>query len=78
VVLHERRELTTLASFFICYCDGTTLVVLSLFNVGAGVPSGGPVGVVTGLAVFYGGITQMLAGMWEFKVGNNFGATAFT
>ena len=67
-----------MASFFICYCDGTTLVVLSLFNVGAGVPSGGPVGVVTGLAVFYGGITQMLAGMWEFKVGNNFGATAFT
>jgi len=36
------------------------------------------VGVITGLAVFYGGITQMLAGMWEFKVGNNFGATAFT
>ncbi|KAF9293608.1 GPR1/FUN34/yaaH family-domain-containing protein [Linnemannia elongata] len=55
-----------------------TTFVLSLFNVGAGVPSGGPVQVVTGLACFYGGITQMLAGMWEFKVGNNFGATAFT
>ncbi|KAF9120909.1 hypothetical protein BGW39_010994 [Mortierella sp. 14UC] len=55
-----------------------TTFVLSLFNVGAGVPSGGPIQVVTGLACFYGGITQMLAGMWEFKVGNNFGATAFT
>ncbi|KAG0369117.1 GPR1/FUN34/yaaH family-domain-containing protein [Gamsiella multidivaricata] len=55
-----------------------TTFVLSLFNLGAGVPSGGPVEVVTGLAVFYGGITQILAGMWEFKVGNNFGATAFT
>ncbi|KAI8605850.1 GPR1/FUN34/yaaH family-domain-containing protein, partial [Dissophora ornata] len=55
-----------------------TTFVLSLFNVGAGVPSGGPVEVVTGLAVFYGGLSQILAGMWEFKVGNNFGATAFT
>ncbi|KAF9351482.1 hypothetical protein BGX26_010514 [Mortierella sp. AD094] len=55
-----------------------TTFVLSLFNLGAGVPSGGPVEVVTGLAVFYGGIAQILAGMWEFKVGNNFGATAFT
>ena len=54
------------------------LVVLSLFNLGAGVPSGGPVTVVTGLALFYGGLAQILAGMWEFKVGNNFGATAFT
>ncbi|KAG0001146.1 hypothetical protein BGZ80_003575 [Entomortierella chlamydospora] len=55
-----------------------TTFVLSLFNLGAGVPSGGPVEVVTGLALFYGGLAQILAGMWEFKVGNNFGATAFT
>ncbi|KAG0306692.1 hypothetical protein BGZ98_001893 [Dissophora globulifera] len=55
-----------------------TTFVLSMFNVGAGVPSGGPVEVVTGLAVFYGGTAQILAGMWEFKAGNTFGATAFT
>ncbi|KAF9124960.1 hypothetical protein BGW39_007768 [Mortierella sp. 14UC] len=55
-----------------------TTFVLSLFNMGAGVPSGGPVQVVLGLALFYGGLAQILAGMWEFKVGNNFGATAFT
>ncbi|KAG0358189.1 hypothetical protein BG005_002607 [Podila minutissima] len=55
-----------------------TTFVLSLFNLGAGVPTGGPVEVVTGLAVFYGGLAQILAGMWEFKIGNNFGATAFT
>ncbi|KAG0238786.1 GPR1/FUN34/yaaH family-domain-containing protein [Mortierella sp. GBAus27b] len=55
-----------------------TTFVLSLYNLGAGVPSGGPVSVVTGLALFYGGLAQVLAGMWEFKVGNNFGATAFT
>ena len=34
--------------------------------------------VVIGLALFYGGIAQLLAGMWEFKTGNTFGATAFT
>ncbi|KAF9576754.1 hypothetical protein EC968_005527 [Mortierella alpina] len=55
-----------------------TTFVLSLFNLGAGVPSGGPVQVVVGLACFYGGFAQILAGMWEFKVGNNFAATAFT
>ncbi|KAF9578023.1 Accumulation of DYads, partial [Lunasporangiospora selenospora] len=55
-----------------------TTFVLSMFNLGAGVPSGGPVQVVLGLALFYGGFAQILAGMWEFKVGNNFGATAFT
>jgi succinate-acetate transporter protein len=31
-----------------------------------------------GLAVFYGGLTQLLAGMWEFRNRNVFGATAFS
>ena len=35
-------------------------------------------GVVLGLALFYGGIAQLLAGMWEFVKGNTFGAVAFT
>lgn len=30
-----------------------------------------------GLALFYGGVAQFAAGMWEFKRGNVFGATAF-
>lgn len=34
--------------------------------------------VVFGLALMYGGIAQVLAGMWEFAKGNTFGATAFT
>ncbi|MGN6252388.1 MAG: acetate uptake transporter [Marmoricola sp.] len=34
--------------------------------------------VVFGLALAYGGIAQLLAGMWEFAKGNTFGATAFT
>ncbi len=32
---------------------------------------------VFGLAIFYGGIVQLLAGMWEYTKGNTFGATAF-
>ena len=34
--------------------------------------------VVFGLALAYGGVAQLLAGMWEFAKGNTFGATAFT
>jgi len=33
---------------------------------------------VLGLAFFYGGIGQLLAGMWEFTKGNTFGALAFS
>src|SRR5438105_14777015 len=31
-----------------------------------------------GAALFYGGLTQLLAGMWEFRNRNVFGATAFS
>ena len=53
-----------------------TTFVLSMFNsnlVGSG---GEPV--VFGLAFAYGGIAQLLAGMWEFRTGNTFGALAFS
>lgn len=53
-----------------------TTLVLSLWN--AGVLKGADVLVVIGLAVFYGGIAQFAAGMWEFRTGNTFGATAFS
>ncbi|PZS17269.1 MAG: hypothetical protein DLM57_08750 [Pseudonocardiales bacterium] len=35
-------------------------------------------GAVLGLALFYGGLAQLLAGMWEFARGNTFGALAFS
>ena len=31
-----------------------------------------------GLALAYGGVAQLLAGMWEFRAGNTFGAVAFS
>ena len=54
---------------------GTTFV-LSLYN--ANLVSGAGTPVVLGLAIAYGGLAQLLAGMWEFRTGNTFGAVAFT
>ncbi|MBE3559001.1 MAG: acetate uptake transporter [Ktedonobacteraceae bacterium] len=53
-----------------------TTFVLSAFN--AGWLPGTGVNIVVGLALFYGGLAQLLAGMWEFRSGNTFGATAFS
>jgi uncharacterized protein len=54
-----------------------TTFVLSVFN--AHVISNAALEVVfLPLALFYGGIAQLLAGMWEFRKGNTFGALAFT
>ena len=56
---------------------GLTTFILSLVNAGV-LKGAGDVKVVIGLAVFYGGLAQLLAGMWEFRNGNTFGAVAFT
>jgi uncharacterized protein len=53
-----------------------TTFVLSFFNAGIVSDKGEPV--VLGLALAYGGLAQLLAGMWEFRNNNTFGATAFT
>jgi len=54
-----------------------TTFCLSMMNAGAIVDWKASQGVVMGLALFYGGLIQMLAGMWEFKTGNTFGTLAF-
>ena len=53
-----------------------TTFVLSMFNANLVSEKGTPV--VLGLALVYGGIVQLLAGMWEFRTGNTFGAVAFS
>ncbi|PMD24467.1 hypothetical protein NA56DRAFT_643039 [Hyaloscypha hepaticicola] len=53
-----------------------TTFVLSLINIqnrGVTEPN-----MVTALAFGYGGLVQLLAGMWEMAVGNTFGATALS
>ena len=54
---------------------GLTTILLSLVNAGL-LPSAGE-GVVIPLALTYGGLIQIIAGVMEFKVGNTFGMTAF-
>jgi uncharacterized protein len=54
-----------------------TTFVLSCFNSNV-IHQPGLEGVVLPLALFYGGTVQLLAGMWEFRKGNTFGALAFS
>lgn len=53
-----------------------TTFMLSVIN--AGLLTDAVTGAVLGLALFYGGIVQVGAGMWEFAKGNTFGAVAFS
>jgi succinate-acetate transporter protein len=54
---------------------GMTTFVLSVVNAGWVPADVG--GVVLGLALFYGGAIQAIAGIWEFANHNTFGAVAF-
>lgn len=56
---------------------GLTTLLLSMANANL-FPKGTSIGDVLALALVYGGAAQLLAGMWEFRSGNTFGATAFT
>jgi uncharacterized protein len=59
---------------------GTTFM-LSMINAGlvghGSLVGGGLLPMVAGLALAYGGIAQLVAGLWEFRTGNTFGAVAF-
>jgi uncharacterized protein len=59
---------------------GTTFA-LSLVNAGLvgthKVPGGGLLPMIAALALAYGGAVQLIAGIWEFRTGNTFGAVAF-
>ena len=54
-----------------------TTFILSMIN--ANLVSGPltDIPVVLGMALAYGGIAQLIAGIWEFRTGNTFGAVAF-
>lgn len=54
------------ATTFMLSCWNAQLLVSTTSNV------------VLPMALWYGGIAQLLAGMWEFAANNTFGATAFT
>ncbi len=53
-----------------------TTLILSLVN--TGIVTGSSLAVVVALAMAYGGLGQLIAGWWEFRNGNTFGAVAFS
>jgi len=55
---------------------GITTLLLNVVN--AGIINKSDIGMVLPVGLFYGGLAQLLAGMWEFKKNNTFGATAFS
>lgn len=58
------------------FAFGTTTLILSFINAGTrGVSNPG---VMLGCALFYGGVIQVIAGIWELIIENTFGATVFT
>ncbi|QRV75638.1 glyoxylate pathway regulator [Ceratobasidium sp. AG-Ba] len=58
------------------FAFASTILILSLFNVGArGITV---TNAILGMALAVGGLCQLLAGMWEFASGNTFGATVFS
>ena len=54
-----------------------TTFMLSVFNANI-IGTLALVGVLLPVALFYGGAVQILAGMWEFRKNNTFGALAFS
>jgi succinate-acetate transporter protein len=56
---------------------GFALTTVLLSGVNAGLIKHGGLTFV-GMALFYGGLAQFMAGMWEFRNRNTFGATAFS
>ncbi|MHC1598147.1 MAG: acetate uptake transporter [Candidatus Methanofastidiosia archaeon] len=55
---------------------GLTTVLLNIIN--AQLISNENLGMILPLGFFFGGLCQIYAGSWEVKLGNTFGATAFT
>jgi succinate-acetate transporter protein len=57
---------------------GFALTTMALSLVNAGIIPAANVFIFLPLALVYGGLAQILAGMWEFKKNNTFGAAVFT
>ena len=57
---------------------GFAMTTFCLSSANANLWKGAGVTAALSLAIFYGGLAQLLAGMWEFIRKNTFGAVAFT
>ncbi|KAG9073100.1 hypothetical protein KI688_000887 [Linnemannia hyalina] len=54
-----------------------TAFCMGLYNLGAGINAATPGNIITGTAMFYGGLGQVIAGLLEYRNGNTFGGTTF-
>jgi len=57
---------------------GFAMTTFLLNVVNSGLISSDNLGMVLPIGIFYGGLAQFAAGMWEFKRGDTFGATCFS
>jgi len=57
---------------------GFALTTFLLNVINAGLLGADSLGMVLGMGIFYGGLCQLAAGMWDFRRGDTFGATAFS
>jgi succinate-acetate transporter protein len=57
---------------------GFALSTFILNIVNAGLVSAETIGIVMPIAMFYGGLAQFMAGMWDMRRGDTFGATCFS
>lgn len=57
---------------------GFALSTFILNIVNAGLVDAATIGIVMPIAMFYGGLAQFMAGMWEMRRGDTFGATCFS
>jgi len=57
---------------------GFALTTFLLNVVNSGLISGDNLGMILPIGIFYGGLAQFCAGMWEFRRGDTFGATCFS
>jgi succinate-acetate transporter protein len=57
---------------------GFALSTFILNIVNAGLVDAATLGIVMPIAMFYGGLAQFAAGMWDVRRGDTFGATCFS
>ena len=69
---------TTLANVGALGLGGFALSTFILNIVNAGLADAATIGIVMPIAMFYGGLAQFAAGMWDVKRGDTFGATCFS
>jgi succinate-acetate transporter protein len=71
-------ENNTLANVGALGLGGFALSTFVLNVVNAGLVSAATIGIVMPVAMLYGGLAQFMAGMWDVRRGDTFGATCFS